>query len=250
MGATIRLVDVAKRFYMAKQPSRSLKETLIRLVKRQLDYDAFLALDGVTLSIEQGQAVGVIGTNGSGKSTLFKIMSGILRPTRGTVEVTGRISPLIELSAGFHPELTGIENIYLNGAIYGMRTAEIAAKIAGICAFADIGDFVHSPVRVYSSGMMARLAFALAINVDADILLMDEVLAVGDIGFQQRCIAKIKDLKRAGVTIVYVSQDMRSVAEVADRVVLLDHGVVKADGEPEAVIAEYLERIRTAARPS
>jgi ABC-type polysaccharide/polyol phosphate transport system ATPase subunit len=239
-GVAIRLQQIGKRFRVARQPSHSLKEATIRFLRRELVYDDFVALDGVTFSVQPGEAVGIIGPNGSGKSTLFKIISGVLRPTSGELEVHGRISPLIELSAGFHPELTGIENIYLNGGIYGMRRREVTAKLDAITAFADIGDFLYSPVRVYSSGMMARLAFAVAINVDADVLLLDEVLAVGDAQFQERCSGAICGLKARGMTVVYVSHDMRSIVRLTDRVLLLERGVVRADGAPRPVIEQYL----------
>ena len=255
MDAAVRVEEVTKRFRVSRQPSRSLKETLIRLARRDLVFESFLALDRVSLEIAPGASVGIIGPNGSGKSTLFKIASRVLRPTSGRVIVRGRISPLIELSAGFHPELTGIENVYLNGAIYGMRRPEIAAKLGPIAAFADIGDFLYSPVRTYSSGMMARLAFALAINVDADVLLIDEVLSVGDAQFQTRCMDAIRDLKARGITIVFVSHDLRAVASICDRVLLLERGVVRVDGSPREAITAYLgpERARGiiegAARP-
>ena len=239
-GAAIELVDVGKRFRVARHATRTLKETLILRARGQGRFDDFTALEHVNLKIASGESVGVIGANGSGKSTLFKLICGILRPTAGEVRVDGRVSPLIDLSAGFHPELTGLENIYLNGAVYGMRRHEIAGRVEDIRAFADIGDFFLSPVRIYSSGMMARLAFALAINVNADILLIDEVLAVGDAEFQQRCLEKIRELKAAGVTIVCVSHDMLAIEAVADWVVLLSHGQVRRIGPTAQVIAEYL----------
>jgi ABC-type polysaccharide/polyol phosphate transport system ATPase subunit len=240
MATVIRIENVTKQFHLHTQARRSLKAALIHWSRKPTEHHSFTALRDVSLRIDAGETVAIIGQNGSGKSTLFKIMSGIIRPTAGSIAIHGRIAPLIELFAGFHPELSGIENIFLNGAIYGMNTKEIESKLDAIRTFADIGEFVFSPVRVYSSGMMARLAFALAINVDADILLIDEVLAVGDIGFQQRCIERIKELKRNGVTIVYVSHDMDSVARIADRVVLLEHGSIRSTGAPAAIIAEYL----------
>jgi len=243
----IEVREVTKRFRIARQPSRSLKDSLIHLARRQLVYDDFVALDRVSLSVRAGETVGVIGPNGSGKSTLFKLVSRVMRPTSGRVAVRGRVSPLIELSAGFHPELTGLENVMLNGGIYGLRKAQIIAKLDAITEFAGIGDFLFSPLRTYSSGMMARLAFALAINVDADVLLVDEVLAVGDAAFQARCIDAIRALKAAGVTIVLVSHDMRAVASISDRVVFLERGRVMAEGAPLDVISRYLgpERARS-----
>ena len=167
MDPAILVEDVSKTFRIVRQPSRSLKESLIRLLRRELVYETFTALDRVSLRVEKGETVSIIGPNGSGKSTLFKLLSRVMRPTGGRIEVRGRISPLIELSAGFHPELSGLENVFLNAGIYGLRRRDVARKLDGIREFAGIGDFVFSPVRTYSSGMMARLAFALAINVDA-----------------------------------------------------------------------------------
>ncbi|MBN1961514.1 MAG: ABC transporter ATP-binding protein [Deltaproteobacteria bacterium] len=241
MTAAIHIENLSKQFILRPQNSRTLKETILRWSNRSANINKFTALSNINLTINKGKSVAIIGQNGSGKSTLFKIISGIIRPTAGDIMINGRIAPLIELNAGFHPELSGIENIFLNGAIYGMNTQEITAKLDAIKQFADIGDFIYSPVRVYSSGMMARLAFALAINIDADILLIDEVLAVGDISFQKRCIERILEQRRAGNTIVYVSHDLKSVKQIADRVVLLEHGVIRNAGEPNAIIAEYLE---------
>jgi ABC-type polysaccharide/polyol phosphate transport system ATPase subunit len=234
----VRLDAVSKQYRVPRHPRRTLKEAFVRF-GRSDELDTFVALAGVTLQIGRGEAVGVIGANGSGKSTLFKIISGIIKPTSGSVVTAGRISPLIELSAGFHPELTGLENIHLNAAIYGLNRAEVLRRLDGILHFADIGSFIHAPVRVYSSGMMARLAFAVAVSVDAEILLVDEVLAVGDAPFQERCLARIRDLKAAGTTIVYVSHDLASVALITDRVILLERGAVAADGAPGPVIERY-----------
>jgi lipopolysaccharide transport system ATP-binding protein len=239
----ISVERLTKQFRIARQPSHTLKEAFVRLARRGHDYDNFTALDDVSLQIRQGEAVGVIGANGSGKSTLFKLVSGILRPTAGVVTVAGSISPLIELSAGFHPELTGIENIYLNAAIYGIGKAALGQRLDDIRSFADIGEFVFSPVRVYSSGMLARLAFAVAVNVGAEILLIDEVLSVGDESFQRRCLERIKALKQSGVTVVYVSHNLKSVAEICDRVVMLERGRLLADGPPEPVIDRYLASV-------
>jgi ABC-type polysaccharide/polyol phosphate transport system ATPase subunit len=241
--AAIELENVSKSFRVTLQPTRSLKEAFVGLVHRRAPHEEFVALRDVSLSVEPGEAVGVIGANGSGKSTLFKLISRILQPSSGSVRVRGRISPLIELSAGFHPELTGIENLYLNGAIYSMTREAVSAKIERIRAFADIGDFVFSPVRVYSSGMMARLAFALAINVDADILLIDEVLAVGDAAFQGRCRREVKAMNERGVTTVFVSHDLTAVSDLTRRVVWLDRGVVRGIGAPAEIIAAYTESV-------
>jgi len=238
-GGTIRVEGLSKGFRIHAEPARSVKELALRFVKRKLDYEEFWALRDVSLGVDAGESVGIIGRNGSGKSTLFKLISGVFAPTSGSVRASGRIAPMIELTAGFHPELTGMENIFLNCAIYGLGRAEAEAKLGRITGFADIGDFIHSPVRMYSSGMMARLGFAVAVNVDADILLVDEVLAVGDEQFQQRCYERIKNLKKDGVTIVYVSHNLESVRDLCGRVIWLDNGTVVADGRPDGVIDEY-----------
>ncbi len=234
--------DVWKKFRIHKERATMLKEAFINLFRFRGGnrYEEFWALRGVSLSVRRGEAVGIIGRNGAGKSTLFKVMCGVLRPERGTVEIRGRISPLIELEAGFHPELTGIENIYLNGAIYGMSRREVQEKLPQIVEFSGLGKFIHSPIRTYSSGMHARLGFSLAINVDADILLVDEVLAVGDAEFQEKCYRRIKEMRQEGVTIVYVSHNLDSVIDICDRALWLDEGEIKMEGDPEEVVKSYL----------
>jgi len=232
--------DVWKKFRIHKERATMLKEAFINLFRGGNRYEEFWALKGVSLSVRRGEAVGIIGKNGAGKSTLFKVMCGVLRPERGTVEIRGRISPLIELEAGFHPELTGIENIYLNGAIYGMSRREVQRKLPQIVEFSGLGKFIHSPIRTYSSGMHARLGFSLAINVDADILLVDEVLAVGDAEFQEKCYRRIKEMRQKGITIVYVSHDLQSVIDICDRALWLEEGEIKMEGDPEEVVKSYL----------
>ena len=232
--------DVWKKFRIHKERATMLKEAFINLFRGGNRYEEFWALKGVSLSVRRGEAVGIIGKNGAGKSTLFKVMCGVLRPERGTVEIRGRISPLIELEAGFHPELTGIENIYLNGAIYGMSRREVQRKLPQIVEFSGLGKFIHSPIRTYSSGMHARLGFSLAINVDADILLVDEVLAVGDAEFQEKCYRRIKEMRQEGITIVYVSHNLNSVIDICDRAMWLDEGEIKMEGDPEEVVKSYL----------
>ena len=236
----IEVKDVWKKFRIYRERSRMLKEVFINLFRGGDRYEEFWALKGVSLSVRRGEAVGIIGKNGAGKSTLFKVMCGVLRPERGTVEIRGRISPLIELEAGFHPELTGIENIYLNGAIYGMTRREVQRKLPQIVEFSGLGKFIHSPIRTYSSGMHARLGFSLAINVDADILLVDEVLAVGDAEFQEKCYRRIKGMRQEGVTIVYVSHNLNSVVDICDRALWLDEGEIRMEGDPEEVVKSYL----------
>jgi ABC-type polysaccharide/polyol phosphate transport system ATPase subunit len=233
--------DVWKKFRVYRQRAAMLKEALISTFRGGDKYEEFWALKGVSLSVKRGEAVGVIGRNGAGKSTLFKVICGVLRCDKGRVNVKGRIAPLIELEAGFHPELTGLENIYLNGAIYGMKKKEMQRKLTDIIEFSGLAKFVHSPIRTYSSGMHARLGFSLAINVDADILLVDEVLAVGDAEFQTKCYEKIREMRGGDVTIVYISHDFKSVVDICDRALWLDQGELKMDGEPEEVVRCYLD---------
>lgn len=238
----IDVKNLSKMFRISREPTHTVKEAAIRFLKRQLSYDEFWALRDVSFSIKKGESVGIIGRNGSGKSTLFKLISGVLKPTSGSVTVRGRISPMIELTAGFHPELTGIENIYLNCSIYGMTRAETKRKAEKIIDFAGIGEFIYSPVRVYSSGMLARLGFAIAVNVDADILLVDEVLAVGDGEFQERCFKKLKELRTGGATIIYVSHDLESIESLCGKAIWLDKGIITHESVPQFVIQEYLSR--------
>ena len=189
--------------------------------------------------VKKGETVGIIGTNGAGKSTILKIITGVLNPTSGKVDVSGRISALLELGAGFNMEYTGIENIYLNGTMMGYTREEVDAKVQTILDFADIGDFVYQPVKTYSSGMFVRLAFAVAINIDPEILIVDEALSVGDVFFQAKCYHKFDEFKEAGKTILFVSHDLGSIAKYCDRVVLLNKGKKMAEGEPKEIIDLY-----------
>ncbi|MDE6608583.1 MAG: ABC transporter ATP-binding protein [Lachnospiraceae bacterium] len=197
------------------------------------------ALNGVDLTVMQGEAVGIIGTNGSGKSTILKIITGVVSPTEGQVEVNGRISALLELGAGFNMEYNGIENIYLNGTMIGFSEKEIDEKLQDILDFADIGDYVYQPVKTYSSGMFVRLAFAVAINIEPEILIVDEALSVGDVFFQAKCYHKFEEFKQMGKTIVFVSHDLSSISKYCDRVVLLNKGNKLGEGEPKEMIDAY-----------
>ena len=199
----------------------------------------FVALDNVSFTIKKGETYGIIGKNGSGKSTLLQILAGILKVSSGEVEVNGRVAALLELGSGFDPESTGYENIYMNAAILGVNKNDIETKIAEIIDFADIGDFINQPVKTYSSGMFVRLAFAVAINVDADILLIDEALAVGDIFFRQKCYAKLNQLKAEGKTIILVSHGMNEVEQFCDRALLLHHGQVMVQGDSKECVKQY-----------
>lgn len=237
MSKAIEVKDVAKVYRLYDKNTDRLKESL-GLTKRNLHKD-FYALKGVSFDVEKGQSVGIIGTNGSGKSTILKIITGVLTPTSGEVNVRGTVSALLELGAGFNMEYTGIENIYMNGTMMGFSKAEMDAKLDEILKFADIGDFVYQPVKSYSSGMFVRLAFALAINVEPEILIVDEALSVGDIFFQSKCYHHMDELRKKGTTILMVTHDMSSVLKYCDKAVLLNDGDKVAEGRPGEIIDLY-----------
>lgn len=233
----IQVNKLEKAYKLYDKPSDRLKEALG--LSRKKKYKEHYALKGVDLTIYQGETVGIIGTNGSGKSTILKIITGVLNPTNGRVKVNGRISALLELGAGFNMEYNGIENIYLNGTMIGFSSKEIDAKMEDILSFADIGDYVYQPVKTYSSGMFVRLAFAVAINIDPEILIVDEALSVGDVFFQAKCYHKFEEFKKMGKTIVFVSHDLSSISKYCDRVVLLNQGVKLGEGSPKEMIDAY-----------
>lgn len=233
----IRVNDVSKIYKLYNNPMDRLKESLG--LSRQKAYVEHYALDKVDIDIKKGETVGIIGTNGSGKSTILKIITGVLSQTHGTVEIEGRISALLELGAGFNPEYTGVENVYLNGTMMGFSREEIDAKLDDILRFADIGDFVYQPVKTYSSGMFVRLAFAVAINIEPEILIVDEALSVGDVFFQNKCYRKFEEFKSQGRTILFVSHDLSSISRYCDKVVLLNRGKKLAEGEPGPIIDMY-----------
>jgi len=232
----IEVTNLNKVYKLYDKPSDRFKEAL-RLTKKQ--YREHYALRDVNMSIRQGETVGIIGTNGSGKSTILKIITGVLSPTSGQVRVNGRISALLELGAGFDAEYNGIENVYLNGTMIGFSEEEIEKKLPEILEFADIGDYVYQPVKTYSSGMFVRLAFAVAINIDPEILIVDEALSVGDVFFQAKCYRKFEEFKKKGKTIVFVSHDLSSVSKYCDRVYLLNQGVLLGEGTPKKMIDAY-----------
>ncbi len=233
----IEVTDLEKVYKLYDKPSDRLKEALhIGKEKRHTEHRA---LKGVNMTIRQGECVGIIGTNGSGKSTILKIITGVLSPTSGSVTVNGRISALLELGAGFNMEYNGIENIYLNGTMIGFSKKEIDQKLDDILAFADIGDYVYQPAKTYSSGMFVRLAFAVSINIDPEILIVDEALSVGDVFFQAKCYHKFEEFKEMGKTIVFVSHDLSSISKYCDRVVLLNQGVKLGEGTPKQMIDTY-----------
>lgn len=233
----IEVKNVQKVYKLYDKPSDRLKEALH--IGRKKRHTEHRALKGVDLTIRQGECVGIIGTNGSGKSTILKIITGVLSPTSGEVKVNGRISALLELGAGFNMEYNGIENIYLNGTMIGFSKKEIDQKLEEILAFADIGDYVYQPAKTYSSGMFVRLAFAVAINIDPEILIVDEALSVGDVFFQAKCYHKFEEFKAMGKTIVFVSHDLSSISKYCDRVVLLNQGVKLGEGAPKQMIDTY-----------
>lgn len=235
--AVIQVKDLEKAYKLYDKPSDRLKEALG--LGRKKKYKEHYALKGVDLEIYKGETVGIIGTNGSGKSTILKIITGVLNPTSGTVKVDGRISALLELGAGFNMEYNGIENIYLNGTMMGFSKKEIDAKMDDILSFADIGEYVNQPVKTYSSGMFVRLAFAVAINIEPEILIVDEALSVGDVFFQAKCYHKFEEFKEMGKTIVFVSHDLSSISKYCDRVVLLNQGVKLGEGSPKEMIDAY-----------
>jgi lipopolysaccharide transport system ATP-binding protein len=219
----------------------TLKRFLSPSRRDELKAREFWALKDVSFQISRGEAVGIIGANGSGKSTTLKLLSGILKPTKGEIKVNGRLSALIEVAAGFHPDLTGRENIYLNGTILGMRTPEIDRKFDEIVEFSGLEDFIDTPVKRYSSGMYARLGFSVAAHVDPDILLVDEVLSVGDMSFQQRCMEKMQEKIRSEVAVIFVSHNLAAVANLCDRAILLNKGNVIVDGPCETAIEAYVK---------
>lgn len=233
----IQVTDVEKVYKLYDKPSDRLKEALG--IGRGKHHTEHHALKGVNLTVRQGECVGIIGTNGSGKSTILKIITGVLNPTRGSVTVNGRISALLELGAGFNNEYNGIENIYLNGTMIGFTEKEIDEKLDSILEFADIGEYVYQPVKTYSSGMFVRLAFAVAINIDPEILIVDEALSVGDVFFQAKCYHKFEEFKEMGKTIVFVSHDLSSISKYCDRVILLNQGTKLGEGSAKEMIDTY-----------
>ena len=233
----IRVDNVSKIYRLYNKPSDRLKEALG--FTKEKKYREHKALDQVSYDVHRGETVGIIGTNGSGKSTVLKIITGVLQPTMGNVTVNGRISALLELGAGFNMEYTGVENVYLNGTMLGFTEEEINKRLPEILRFADIGDFVNQPVKTYSSGMFVRLAFAVAINIDPEILIVDEALSVGDVFFQMKCFHKFEEFQQMGKTILFVSHDLSSIAKYCDRVILLNQGVKLAEGNPKDMINMY-----------
>ena len=242
--SAIRVAGVSKMYKLFEKKSDRIWDAIGIGPRR---YEEKYALRDLDFSIEKGETVGIIGTNGAGKSTLLKIITGIVYPTVGTVEVDGNVSALLELGAGFNYEYTGLENIYLNGLIKGLSRAEVDERLDDVLAFADIGNYIHQPVKSYSSGMFVRLAFAVAINVDADILIVDEALSVGDVFFQSKCYKKFDEFKEQGKTILCVSHDLSMITRYCDRAILLDHGRMLSQGSPKDMVDLYKKVLAGAA---
>ena len=234
----IKVAGVSKRFPIYAKPHHRLMQMFMPGPRHRW-YREFEALKNVSLTVHKGETVGIVGRNGSGKSTLLQLICGTLTPSQGSVEVHGRIAALLELGSGFNPEFTGRENVYLNGTVLGLSHAEIDGRFDDIVAFADIGEFIDQPVKSYSSGMAVRLAFAVAINVTPDILVVDEALSVGDEAFQRKCFARIGQIRDAGATVLFVSHSAGTVVELCDRAVLLDHGDLLLEGSPKYVVSNY-----------
>lgn len=238
----IKIEDLRKVYNLYETKKDRVLEAL--RIGNKSRHKEFAALNGVSFNVGKGEVMGIIGTNGAGKSTLLKIITGVLMPTSGTVEINGKVSALLELGAGFNQECTGLENIYLNGRMMGYTRQEMDIRKKDIIEFADIGDFIDHPVKLYSSGMFARLAFAVAINVEPDILIVDEALSVGDIFFQNKCYKKFDELRAKGTTILFVSHDIGSVRQMCDRVLWLEHGEMRAFGETTEICDMYMDEKR------
>ena len=239
---SIEIRNMSKSFKIMYDKPLTLKDRLISWKRNK--YEMRTVMHDITLDIKKGETVALIGVNGSGKSTLLKIMTKILYPNKGTVKTYGKLSSLLELGAGFHPDFTGRENIYFNAAIFGLSRQEIDKRMDEIIEFSELGAFIDNPVRVYSSGMYMRLAFSIAINVDAEILLIDEILAVGDQHFQEKCFKKLEELKNSNKTIVIVTHNLQQVNELCSRAIWVQNGVIKLDGNPKEVVKAYLEECR------
>lgn len=235
----IEVEDVTKSFKVYLDKGSQLKERL--LFRKRSRYEERKVLRGISFSVKKGEAIGLIGHNGCGKSTTLKLLTRIMYPDSGSIKMQGRVSSLIELGAGFHPDMSGRENIYTNAAIFGLNKKEIDSRIQSIIDFSELKDFIDNPVRTYSSGMYMRLAFSVAINVDADILLIDEILAVGDANFQSKCFNKLREIKSHGTTIVIVSHSLGQIEQICDRSIWIHDGLIKAEGPPKEIDLEYLD---------
>ena len=236
----VYLKDVSVSYRVPTEKVVTIKEYAIRRIQNRIKYNHFLALKDIDLTVNKGEIFGIIGRNGAGKSTLLKVVSRVLIPTSGRVWINGSVSPLLELGAGFHPELTGMENIYLNGTLLGHGRKDIQGKIPAIIEFSEIGDFIDAPIRTYSSGMVARLGFSIATAWNPEILILDEVLSVGDEAFAKKCEARMKAIRESGCTILLVSHSTRMISSLCQRVMLLDHGRILGIGPEEQIRDQYL----------
>lgn len=237
---TIEVSNLVKSYKLYEKQTDRMKEALKKGAVYHKDY---MAVDNVSFQVKKGETVGIIGKNGAGKSTLLKMITGVLKPTSGSIKLSGNVSALLELGAGFDAEKNGIENVYLNGRINGLSKKEIDESLESVLEFADIGEFVYQPIKTYSSGMLVRLAFAVAVNVNPEILIVDEALSVGDVRFQQKCYRKIREFKKNG-TVLFVSHDTGAISSFCDRVIWLDDGKIYKEGEPGEIIEEYLAFMR------
>jgi ABC-type polysaccharide/polyol phosphate transport system ATPase subunit len=236
----VRVEDVVMEFRLIRERNLTMKEAAVRFLRgERMRAETFRALDGVSFGVGPGEALGIIGRNGSGKTTMLRLLAGVLQPTSGRIVVDGRRSTLIDLGAGFNPDLSGEENVFLAGALYGFSQSEMRAKLPRILEFSELEDFIEVPVKNYSAGMSARLGFSIATDVDPDVLVVDEVLAVGDQPFQEKCLERMRSFRKRGKTIVLVSHDLATVQEFCDRVVLLNRGRVVTEGDPAEVIGKY-----------
>jgi ABC-2 type transport system ATP-binding protein len=235
----VYLEDVSVSYRVPTERVVTIKEYAIRKIQRKIRYNHFLALNQINLTIKKGEIFGIIGRNGAGKSTLLKVISRVLIPTSGRVWINGKVSPLLELGAGFHPELTGMENIFLNGTLLGHTHKDIQEKIPNILAFCEIGDFINVPTRTYSSGMITRLGFSIATAWDPDILILDEVLSVGDTAFAQKCEVRMKEIRESGCTILLVTHSLDMIRALCKQAMLLDHGKVLGIGSTEEISSQY-----------
>lgn len=239
---TVKVSDVSMKFHLAENQAATVKEFATRAVKREIKYKDFWALKNINFEIKKGEVLGVIGTNGSGKSTLLKIIAGIMKPTEGYVETLGRIAPMLELGSGFELEMSGRENIYLNGAILGYSEDLINSHFDEIVEFSELYEFIDAPIRTYSSGMLARLAFSVATVIRPEILIVDEILSVGDDSFQTKSRAKMMDIMEGGSTVLFVSHSMDQIREICSKVIWLDKGEMKMEGPTEEVCKAYENR--------
>lgn len=248
MNPIIVLDNVSVRYRAAGEKIGTFKEYIIRLLKRQVKFKEFSALNNINLQVMQGETVGVVGRNGAGKSTLLKVISRVLIPTEGRVRLKGRVSPLLELGGGFHPELTGMENIFLNGTLLGHNREEIETHLGEIIEFAELGDFINSPIRTYSSGMVARLGFSISTTWTPDILIIDEVLSVGDENFRNKSAMRMAQFRENGTATLLVSHNLKSIEALCTRAVWLEHGEIKAEGGVSDIVQAYRQSQNSASK--